>query len=59
MHNIAVEYEYSKEYQSEIHMYNKAKDHAIKYLGADHVFTKKMEGVLNDSAIKIKGVIER
>lgn len=40
-------------------MYNKAKDHAIKYLGADHVFTKKMEGVLNDSAIKIKGVIER
>lgn len=40
-------------------MYNKAKDHAIKYLGADHVFTKKMEGILSDSAVKIKGVIER
>jgi hypothetical protein len=28
-------------------------------LGSDHVFSKKMESVLNDSTIKIKGIIER
>lgn len=54
-----MEYEYLKEYQSAIYMYNKAKDHAVKYLGADHVFTKKMEGILSDSAVKIKELIER
>lgn len=59
LHNIAVEYEYLKEYQSAIHMYSKAKDYATKYLGSSHMFTKKMEGVLSDSAVKIKGIIER
>jgi len=59
LHNIAVEYEYLKQYHSAIHSYTKAHDHAKKYLGKEHPFAAKMENVLNESSKKIKGIIER
>lgn len=46
LHNIAVQYEYLKQYQSAFHTYQKAHDYAKKHLGPEHGFTQKMEKVL-------------
>ena len=59
LHNIAVEYEYLKQYQSSLLTYQKARDFAFKFLGPEHVFSQKMDRVLQDSATKIKGILER
>jgi len=59
LHNIAVEYEYLKQYQSSLLTYQKARDFAFKLLGEDHPFSNKMDLVLEESAVKIKGIIER
>ena len=59
LHNIAVEYEYLKQYQSSLLTYQKARDFAFKFLGPEHIFSKKMDRVLEESALKIKNIIER
>lgn len=59
LHNIAVEYEYLKQYQSSLLTYQKARDFAFKLLGEGHAFSIKMDRVLEESAVKIKGIIER
>ena len=59
LHNIAVEYEYLKQYQSALLTYKKASDFASKMLGEDHPFTTKMEAVLEESSIKVQGIMER
>ena len=59
LHNIAVEYEYLKQYQSALLTYQKARDFANKLLGPTHMFSVKMEKVLEESASKIKGIIDR
>ena len=59
LHNIAVEYEYLKQYQSALLTYQKARDFAFKFLGAQHVFSVKMDRVLEESAMKIKGIVDR
>ena len=59
LHNIAVEYEYLKQYQSSLLTYQKARDFAFKLLGESHPFAEKMDRVLEESAVKIKGIIER
>ena len=59
LHNIAVEYEYLKQYQSALMTYQKARDFAFKFLGPAHIFSQKMDKVLDESARKIKGIVER
>ena len=59
LHNIAVEYEYLKQFDSALLTYQKAKDFAFRLLGEKHVFAVKMERVLVESAAKISGIIER
>ena len=59
LHNIAVEYEYLKQYQSSLLTYQKARDFAFKLLGPVHPFSEKMDRVLEESAVKIKGIIDR
>ena len=59
LHNIAVEYEYLKQYQSSLLTYQKSRDFAYKLLGPTHPFSQKMERVLEESAVKIKGILER
>ena len=59
LHNIAVEYEYLKQYQSALLTYQKARDFAFKFLGPQHVFSTKMDRVLEESAVKIKGIVDR
>ena len=59
LHNIAVEYEYLKQYQSSLLTYQKARDFSFKLLGEQHPFSMKMDRVLEESAVKIKGIIER
>lgn len=59
LHNIAVEYEYLKQYQSSLLTYQKARDFAFKLLGETHNFSQKMDHVLEESAVKIKGIMER
>ena len=59
LHNIAVEYEYLKQYQSSLLTYQKARDFAFKLLSPDHPFAIKMDRVLEESAMKIKGVVAR
>ena len=59
LHNIAVEYEYLKQYQSSLLTYQKARDFAFKLLGPAHPFAEKMDRVLEESAVKIKGIIDR
>lgn len=59
LHNIAVEYEYLKQYQSALLTYQKARDFAFKFLGSQHVFSVKMDRVLEESALKIKGIVDR
>ena len=59
LHNIAVEYEYLKQFQSSLLTYQKARDFSFKLLGESHPFSQKMDRVLEESAIKIKGIIER
>lgn len=59
LHNIAVEYEYLKQFQSALLTYQKARDFAVKLLGDSHPFSIKMDNVLEESAHKIKGIIER
>ena len=59
LHNIAVEYEYLKQYQSSLLTYQKARDFSFKLLGEGHAFSQKMDRVLEESAVKIKGIIER
>lgn len=59
LHNIAVEYEYLKQYQSALLTYQKARDFAFKFLGSQHVFSVKMDRVLEESAMKIKGIVDR
>lgn len=59
LHNIAVEYEYLKQYQSALLTYQKARDFAFKFLGPAHVFSVKMDKVLEESAGKIRGIVER
>ena len=39
--------------------YQKARDFAFKLLGDAHPFSLKMDRVLEESAVKIKGIIER
>ena len=53
LHNIAVEYEYLKQYQSSLSTYQKARDFASKMLGMEHPFTIKMESVLSESTDKV------
>ena len=59
LHNIAVEYEYLKQYQSALLTYQKARDFSFKFLGPEHVFSIKMDKVLEESAMKIKGIVDR
>ena len=59
LHNIAVEYEYLKQYQSCLSTYQKARDFAHKMLGEEHPFSIKMESVLQESSDKIQGIMER
>ena len=59
LHNIAVEYEYLKQYQSSLLTYQKSRDFAFKLLGGEHPFSQKMDRVLEESAVKIKGILER
>ena len=59
LHNIAVEYEYLKQYQSSLLTYQKARDFAFKLLSEGHPFAIKMDRILEDSAMKIKGVVAR
>lgn len=59
LHNIAVEYEYLKQFQSALLTYQKARDFAMKMLGEAHPFSEKMDTVLEESAMKIKGILER
>jgi hypothetical protein len=59
LHNIAVEYEYLKQYQSCLLTYSKARDFAQKMLGAEHPFTQKMDAVLEESSEKVRGILER
>lgn len=59
LHNIAVEYEYLKQFQSALLTYQKARDFAFKMLGEAHPFSAKMDRVLEESAVKIKGILER
>ena len=59
LHNIAVEYEYLKQYQSALLTYQKARDFSFKFLGPEHVFSNKMDKVLEESAMKIKGIVDR
>ena len=59
LHNIAVEYEYLKQYQSALLSYQKSRDMAFKCLGSEHNFSLKMDRVLEESALKIKNIIER
>ena len=53
LHNIAVEYEYLKQYQSCLSTYQKARDFAHRMLGEEHPFSIKMESVLQESGDKI------
>ena len=59
LHNIAVEYEYLKQYQSALLTYQKARDFSFKFLGPEHAFSQKMDKVLDESAQKIKGIVDR
>jgi hypothetical protein len=59
LHNIAVEYEYLKQYQSALLTYQKARDFAFKFLGPAHIFSIKMDKVLSESAAKIRGIVDR
>jgi hypothetical protein len=43
LHNMAVEYEYLKQYQSALLTYQKARDCAYQYLGQTHPFAQRME----------------
>merc|ERR1711893_416550 len=59
LHNIAVEYEYLKQYESALLTYQKSRDFAFKLLGEAHPFSVKMDRILEESAVKISGNIER
>ena len=59
LHNIAVEYEYLKQYESALLTYQKARDFAFKLLGEAHPFSVKMDRILEESAVKISSNIER
>lgn len=59
LHNIATEYEYLKMYQSALLTYQKAKDFSFKFLGPQNGFSIKMDKILQESALKIKGIIDR
>ena len=39
LHNIAVEYEYLKQFQSALLTYQKARDFSYSYLGKEHMFS--------------------
>lgn len=59
LHNIAVEYEYLKQYESSLLTYQKARDFSFKLLGEGHPFSEKMDRVLQESAVKIMKILER
>lgn len=59
LHNIAVEYEFLKQYDTALHSYKKAKDTASAYLGEEHPFTQKMDRVLQESQDKMKSIKAR
>lgn len=59
LHNIAVEYEYLKQYQSALLTYKKASDFANKMLGEEHPFTTKMDAVLEESSEKVQAIMQR
>ena len=59
LHNIAVEYEYLKQYESALLTYQKARDFAFKLLGMTHPFSEKMDRILAESAAKISSNIDR
>lgn len=57
LHNIAVEYEYLKQYSAALMTYQKARDFSYKIFGAEHGLSSKMDKVFTDAATKINAIL--